>query len=111
MRCGGFCNVINRHPWPIGASRTPFARGAVERITAELPKLGELPVYADDLARPDVCSFGRFAFFVSSRRRHTRSLCDWSSDVCSSDLPVTEDIANLVVAQLIHLESEDPDKD
>src|SRR5260221_5278282 len=23
--------------------------------------------------------------FVSSRRRHTRSLCDWSSDVCSSD--------------------------
>src|SRR5260221_430607 len=27
-----------------------------------------------------------FAFFFSSRRRHTRSLCDWSSDVCSSDL-------------------------
>src|SRR5260221_435555 len=23
--------------------------------------------------------------FFSSRRRHTRSLCDWSSDVCSSD--------------------------
>src|SRR5436190_2857535 len=27
-------------------------------------------------------------FFFSSRRRHTRSLCDWSSDVCSSDLPL-----------------------
>src|SRR5437588_8020150 len=27
-----------------------------------------------------------FIFFFSSRRRHTRSLCDWSSDVCSSDL-------------------------
>src|SRR5438034_6670864 len=27
-----------------------------------------------------------FLFFFSSRRRHTRSLCDWSSDVCSSDL-------------------------
>src|SRR5260221_3052663 len=26
------------------------------------------------------------ALFISSRRRHTRSLCDWSSDVCSSDL-------------------------
>src|SRR5947207_13852387 len=26
------------------------------------------------------------AFFFSSRRRHTISLCDWSSDVCSSDL-------------------------
>src|SRR5260221_8149927 len=29
-----------------------------------------------------ICLF----FFFSSRRRHTRSLCDWSSDVCSSDL-------------------------
>src|SRR5438034_4520717 len=28
----------------------------------------------------------RAGFFFSSRRRHTRSLCDWSSDVCSSDL-------------------------
>src|SRR5260370_236800 len=26
-------------------------------------------------------------FFFSSRRRHTRFKCDWSSDVCSSDLP------------------------
>src|SRR5207249_7591847 len=26
------------------------------------------------------------AFFFSSRRRHTRSKRDWSSDVCSSDL-------------------------
>src|SRR5438270_11403848 len=34
-----------------------------------------------------------FFFFFSSRRRHTRFDCDWSSDVCSSDLegrnPVT----------------------
>src|SRR6266496_6433744 len=29
---------------------------------------------------------GLFFFFFSSRRRHTRSLRDWSSDVCSSDL-------------------------
>src|SRR2546430_10658022 len=27
-----------------------------------------------------------FYFFFSSRRRHTRFDCDWSSDVCSSDL-------------------------
>src|SRR5699024_11781005 len=26
------------------------------------------------------------SFFMSSRRRHTRSKRDWSSDVCSSDL-------------------------
>src|SRR6266852_7454667 len=28
-----------------------------------------------------------FFFFFSSRRRHTRCYRDWSSDVCSSDLP------------------------
>src|SRR6266853_6690752 len=27
-----------------------------------------------------------FFFFFASRRRHTRFDCDWSSDVCSSDL-------------------------
>src|SRR5260221_75408 len=30
------------------------------------------------------------ALSFSSRRRHTRSLCDWSSDVCSSDLYATD---------------------
>src|SRR5256884_301861 len=29
----------------------------------------------------------RYTFFFSSRRRHTRCSRDWSSDVCSSDLP------------------------
>src|SRR2546430_2881468 len=33
-------------------------------------------------ASPALSSF----FFFSSRRRHTRFDCDWSSDVCSSDL-------------------------
>src|SRR2546427_6332849 len=36
-----------------------------------------------DLSRTVVCFF---FFFFSSRRRHTRFDCDWSSDVCSSDL-------------------------
>src|SRR5437588_7170550 len=35
-------------------------------------------------------------FFFSSRRRHTRSLCDWSSDVCSSDLLTPENLQNQV---------------
>src|SRR5438034_9751696 len=30
--------------------------------------------------------FAEGRLFFSSRRRHTMSLCDWSSDVCSSDL-------------------------
>src|SRR5260370_23565124 len=34
-----------------------------------------------------ICAFLCFYFFFfSSRRRHTRFKCDWSSDVCSSDL-------------------------
>src|SRR5260221_14178626 len=38
-------------------------------------------------------------FFFSSRRRHTRSLCDWSSDVCSSDLdgPAAIEVGHRVV--------------
>src|SRR3712207_9153950 len=31
-----------------------------------------------------------YAFFFSSRRRHTRYWRDWSSDVCSSDLSSSE---------------------
>src|SRR5262249_58312510 len=32
------------------------------------------------------CGSGGIVFFFSSRRRHTRLVSDWSSDVCSSDL-------------------------
>src|SRR5688572_11602768 len=34
--------------------------------------------------------------FLSSRRRHTRFDCDWSSDVCSSDLVADDDGPSLV---------------
>src|SRR5258706_14802963 len=33
--------------------------------------------------------FDSSSFFFSSRRRHTRLVSDWSSDVCSSDLGMT----------------------
>src|SRR5688572_176740 len=41
---------------------------------------------------------GSLCFFFSSRRRHTRFDCDWSSDVCSSDLHRAEvdELAGLV---------------
>src|SRR5260221_2108539 len=51
-------------------------------------------------------------FFFSSRRRHTRSLCDWSSDVCSSDLGInifttpsadTQLIKPASIIQLMHV--------
>src|SRR5699024_12034466 len=40
------------------------------------------------------------SFFFSSRRRHTRSKRDWSSDVCSSDLRrVSTDVAPPIPAR------------
>src|SRR5205814_4352830 len=42
-----------------------------------VPRRSEMHRYAVASAR---------FFFFSSRRRHTRCLRDWSSDVCSSDL-------------------------
>src|SRR6266403_1226765 len=36
-----------------------------------------------------------YLFFFSSRRRHTRSLRDWSSDVCSSDLDHRSELQGL----------------
>src|SRR2546430_7002168 len=39
--------------------------------------------------RGSPAALGKSLFFLSSRRRHTRFDCDWSSDVCSSDLSQT----------------------
>src|SRR6266480_5157127 len=37
-----------------------------------------------------------YFFFFSSRRRHTRLTCDWSSDVCSSDLVLRRGFAEFL---------------
>src|SRR2546430_3933465 len=39
---------------------------------------------------------GVVLFFFSSRRRHTRFDCDWSSDVCSSDLNFAAQVATIL---------------
>src|SRR5258707_2702975 len=39
-------------------------------------------------------------FFFSSRRRHTRYWRDWSSDVCSSDLPIPLSTIALILFSL-----------
>src|SRR3970040_2611552 len=36
-------------------------------------------------------------FFLSSRRRHTRYIGDWSSDVCSSDLLANGELEKLAL--------------
>src|SRR5688572_31674500 len=40
-----------------------------------------------------------FNFFFSSRRRHTRFDCDWSSDVCSSDLINNDQNIDIICSQ------------
>src|SRR5438309_12107597 len=42
-------------------------------------------------------------FFFSSRRRHTRWNCDWSSDVCSSDLGAVVGRRDLVGVPVLEL--------
>src|SRR2546430_12405641 len=62
-------------------SRSP--RSAAARDTGAAPRPGfdrELRISRS------VIEEARYSFFFSSRRRHTRFDCDWSSDVCSSDL-------------------------
>src|SRR5689334_23635504 len=58
----------------------------------EIEALYALPHFSDD-ERPEYFSLSPTEkralfqmFFFSSRRRHTIWNCDWSSDVCSSDL-------------------------
>src|SRR5689334_17156604 len=48
--------------------------------------VGELKDVSVRLGVDGGIDWGRCVFFFSSRRRHTRWNCDWSSDVCSSDL-------------------------
>src|SRR2546427_3367748 len=45
-------------------------------------------------------------FFFSSRRRHTRFDCDWSSDVCSSDLSTA--VYDVVREQIYRRSGEGP---
>ena len=42
--------------------------------------------YVVDVVQKTMWSLSLLFFFFSSRRRHTRLVSDWSSDVCSSDL-------------------------
>src|ERR1035441_903021 len=48
-------------------------------------------------------------FFFSSRRRHTRCLSDWSSDVCSSDL--SSGVGELLGVTLSYSSAAEPDRE
>src|SRR5258706_11642840 len=68
----------------------------------------EMPIYKDgekhefktngiswDREKIVIAEIREVIFFFSSRRRHTRLVSDWSSDVCSSDLALPP-LANIL---------------
>src|SRR6266849_5336603 len=60
----------------------------------------------DDLSFASVRERCELVFFFSSRRRHTRSTRDWSSDVCSSDLQAGHGIVSLLLNPQGHILAE-----
>src|SRR5262245_66343470 len=52
-----------------------------------------MPLMGESIAEGTITK----CFFFSSRRRHTRCLSDWSSDVCSSDLTAAPPFKNVIM--------------
>src|SRR5438093_6001788 len=67
---------MNDHLTPVGKPAPPRPRSP-ERFTRSVTSPGGILPRTFRVA---------WTFFFSSRRRHTRLVSDWSSDVCSSDL-------------------------
>src|SRR2546430_1818953 len=68
-------------------ARVPYRDRPVGIVSPEYAKMALIRFLAMKMWFVDfyVCSMIAFSFFFSSRRRHTRFDCDWSSDVWSSD--------------------------
>src|SRR2546430_12512877 len=70
---------------PAGLTVTPAAPGT-KHPKEEVLKNAYKQIQSGAITSPDVIrSIAANFYFFSSRRRHTRFDCDWSSDVCSSD--------------------------
>src|SRR6516162_484628 len=79
------------NPWGVEFTRTTgewsriFGHPSREACEAAIPQ-----VLAKQSGYNGHCVYHDLIFFFSSRRRHTRLQGDWSSDVCSSDLPAQD---------------------
>src|SRR3989475_11361211 len=72
-------------------SRRVTGANSIRAARAQLAFSAAWSMTARRLLRHNACGC---IFFFSSRRRHTRFDCDWSSDVCSSDLARVTDLAH-----------------
>src|SRR5260221_9533038 len=81
------CELVEVRIWPIVGSPGSCGVSAVniQTFLSNSKSVSEQACSKSLKHGNSILSSG--GFFFSSRRRHTRSLCDWSSDVCSSDLP------------------------
>src|SRR5256886_5398115 len=73
----------------------------VELVLGRLAQGSLRPADCDLTANDALHERLRRGFFFSSRRRHTRFDCDWSSDVCSSDLDYPGDQWHAALARLV----------
>src|SRR2546430_5147449 len=64
--------------------RLGVSKGAIYLYFSSKEDLFEAMVRTAPQAFKEIL-YSSFGVFFSSRRRHTRFDCDWSSDVCSSD--------------------------
>src|SRR5689334_2686553 len=90
VACGGMDKDgdIDRRDYGLHRVHVREAGGLIFVCLADDPPAFEGAAEAlGALLRPQGLERARVAatFFFSSRRRHTRWNCDWSSDVCSSD--------------------------
>src|SRR5690242_10858868 len=76
----GHASACGRDIYAISA---PIVVEAAQRIVTGLANKSGVVAPGEVVDAPQ---FLESLFFFSSRRRHTRLTCDWSSDVCSSDL-------------------------
>src|SRR5262245_4933816 len=85
-----------RHISVVHSLYAPFCIIQTKRLAVRVGEFGDkVAVYIVSLELPfaqkrfcavnGIANLTNLSFFFSSRRRHTRCLSDWSSDVCSSD--------------------------
>src|SRR2546427_9035210 len=91
-RCASPRSSAAPHPAPRGTSRQTRLRRRGDRTPASRPRWRA--------ADPS-------SFFFSSRRRHTRFDCEWSSDVCSSDLGIETDVFHQISTAWLALQDID----
>src|SRR2546430_1240273 len=81
-RCAGVGHV-ERLPDAVSGGRGGDEQGRVRPVAVGRRGVGDTVEF--DWWEGAVIACHGLPFFFSSRRRHTRFDCDWSSDVCSSD--------------------------